>query len=255
MAWPGGRPSTQSLEPAPPDGIDAGGVDTIPAMLIRGLIVLLLVLNLGVALWWALHAPPSNAPSSEPMAGVASLQLVSEVQEDADIAQVAPAMSAVVEQCVGVGPFADAASAEAARARLAPQVIHAVLHRRHTGTPRSWRVFLPPFANGGEVDAMARRILAAGFKDYYVIRDGEDANSLALGLFRGESSARERAEALVAAGFPAQVEPVGAGPAEYWLEVAADAGFDPASAQTLVAATRTEPVDCHRFDGLQRSRP
>ncbi|HEU4774522.1 MAG TPA: SPOR domain-containing protein [Lysobacter sp.] len=223
-------------------------------MLIRGLIVLLLVLNLGVALWWALHAPPSTAPSTGPVAGVASLQLVSEVQGDADIAQVAPAASAVVEQCVGFGPFADAAGAEAARARLDPQVIHAVVHRRHTGSPRNWRVFLPPLANAAEVDVVARRILAAGFKDYYVIRDGKDANALALGLFRSEDSARARAQALVAAGFAAQVEPVGAGPAGHWLEVAADAGFDRAGAQALVAAARTEPVDCRRFDGQQRAR-
>jgi hypothetical protein len=254
MGWPDGRPSTQHVEPDPTDGIDAGGVDTIPAMLIRGLIVLLLVLNRGVALWWALHAPPSTAPSTTPVAGVASLQLVSEAQGDADIAQATPAPSAVAGHCVGFGPFADAAGAEAARARLAPQVIHAVVHRRHAGSPRSWRVFLPPFASAGEVDAVARRILAAGFKDYYVIRDGEDANALALGLFRSEDSARARAQVLIAAGFPAQVEPVGAGPAEHWLEVAADAGFDPASAQALVAAARTEPVDCRRFDGQQRAR-
>ena len=48
-------------------------------MLIRALVVLLLVLNLGVALWWALRPPVSaQVTASEPAAGVATLQLVSE---------------------------------------------------------------------------------------------------------------------------------------------------------------------------------
>ncbi|MGV8940628.1 MAG: SPOR domain-containing protein [Lysobacter sp.] len=228
-------------------------------MLIRGLIVLLLVLNLGVALWWAMHAPTAAEVQTEPLAGVARLQLVSEVQAkidpDTDAEQAAAAGSAVIAQCVGFGPFANAATADDAGVQLASQVIHAAVQRRYAGAPRGWRVFLPPFAHPEEVDAVVQRVVAAGFKDYYVIRDGEDANALAMGQFRNETSAREHAKKLNAAGFPAQVEPIAAGPAEHWLEVAADAGFDPVSAQVRIAAARTEPVDCHRFDHPPSTRP
>ncbi len=232
----------------PPGGREPGGQARYNRdMLIRGLIVLLLVLNLGVALWWMLHAPPSAQAQTEPLAGVARLQLVSEAPLVPD--------PAPVEQCVAFGPFPDAATADAARARLAPQVVHGALHSRYAGAPLGWRVLLPPFATPAAAGAVAEAVREAGFEDYYVIRGGAEANALALGQFRGESSARERAKKLIAAGFPAHVEPVGAGPAEHWLEIAAAAGFDPARAQALVGAERLEPVDCRRFGGLPDPQP
>ena len=53
-------------------------------MLARALVVLLLVLNLGVAAWWTLRAPPAAAPDFVPPADVARLQLVSETKTAAN---------------------------------------------------------------------------------------------------------------------------------------------------------------------------
>jgi len=45
-------------------------------MIVRALIVLLAVLNLGVATWWLLRPEPSAPAVPQPPAGVATLELV-----------------------------------------------------------------------------------------------------------------------------------------------------------------------------------
>lgn len=219
-------------------------------MLIRALVVLLLVLNLGVALWWASRAPvPIAEPAIE--ADVARLQLVTETRSDQAVASAAggPVKALQVEpsQCISFGPFVDAAAGEQAQVRLQSQLLGAKVRRVFTGTPNKWQVLLPPLPSKDEAQLAAERLLEAGFKDYYVVRDGAQTNAISLGLFGGESSARQHAANLVAAGFGARVTPLGAGPPEYWLDAAAGAEFDPASAQALIAATRAEPIDCADF--------
>ncbi|MGY0618296.1 hypothetical protein [Lysobacter sp. A378] len=221
-------------------------------MLIRALAVLLVVLNLGVALWWALRVPaPADAPVIA--AGVARLQLVTGTRADPAIVQVPSSASAQQvpaepSQCVRFGPFADAGAARQAQFRLQPQLLRARTRSLSAGTPRSWQVLLPPLPSRDEAQDTAKRVLAAGFKDYYVIGDGGQANAISLGLFGGESSARQHAARVVAAGFAARVIPIGAGPAEHWLDAGAGEAFDPVDAQAVIDAPRVEPIDCEVFD-------
>ncbi|MGY1425820.1 hypothetical protein [Lysobacter sp. A289] len=221
-------------------------------MLIRALVVLLVVLNLGVALWWALRVPaPADAPAIAD--GVARLQLVTETRADPAIVPAAsstPAEQVQAEpsQCFRFGPFADAAAARQAQLRLQPQLLRASIRSLSAGTPRSWQVLLPPLPSRDEAQDTAKRVLAAGFKDYYVIGDGGQANAISLGLFGGESSARQHAASLAAAGFPARVIPIGAGPAEHWLDAGAGEEFDPADAQASINGSRAKPIDCEVFD-------
>jgi hypothetical protein len=213
-------------------------------MLIRALIVLLLVLNLGVALWWAMRPAPA-APGVEALpAGVARLQLVSEQQGEP---APAPPFEMAVERCLRFGPFADAAAAGAARADLRPLAVQVRPYRDFAGTARSWKVLLPT-AGVEAAEAAAERIAAAGFRDWLVIREGEDAGSVALGLYRNQAAARERVQALQDAGFAAELEPVGAGPARHWVDVAVPAGFDADAAQERIAAAGHAPLDC---EGLE----
>ena len=213
-------------------------------MLIRALIVLLLVLNLGVGLWWATRPTPVPPATDDPPRGVARLQLVS---ERGDRPPVLPAAAApVISQCVRFGPFteATAATAQSRLRRLGAQVRR---HRDYAGTARSWKVLLPPADSMAAAETAASRIAEAGFSDWFVIREGEDARSVALGLYRNEAAARERAETLQDAGFAAELVPVGAGPARHWVDAAAPADFDAAGAQILVAAPGREPIDCAAF--------
>lgn len=150
-------------------------------MFIRAAIVLLLVLNLGVAAWWVLHdAPP--APAVPQPSGVPRLQLIDEA----------------------IGTGSDDAPGHQAAAPASPAVAaSAGACRGPAGPGTSWRVYLPGLESPEAAQAMAARIGAAGFSDFLVMREG-DASSIALGLFSTLDGAQRRVDALQAAGFPAR---------------------------------------------------
>jgi hypothetical protein len=235
-------------------------------MLVRALIVLLSVLNLGVAAWWIAHDPPPLPPApAQVPAGVARLQLI---DEGASARAPAPASTAAVastppaasvpsatdtitappaQQCFSFGPFASQSAASTAAAKLKP-VVQKLTTREQAGavaTTRGWRVYLPSLPSLEQAQAVAQRIGAAGFDDFLVVREGAEANSIALGRYRNEEGAKKRADALIAAGFAAQVAALGEpGAASVWLDVVADEAFDPRGAQASIAAAQYRKTDC-----------
>ncbi len=237
-------------------------------MLIRALIVLLIALNLGAAAWWLTRtAPPPAAPPETPP-GAVRLQLLNEAApanaaatpavppleaappatEPAPAPVVVPALTAAESpppQCFSLGPFADTAAADAAIAKLGAQATR-VRSREQPGRSASgYNVTLPPAADRAAAQALAQRIGAAGFDDYLIVSSGEQSNGIALGRYRSRDSAERRQAALQAAGFPAQLQPIGEeGAAEWWLELAAAPGVAGAQLQTLAAATRFRALDC-----------
>ncbi|MDR7100761.1 cell division septation protein DedD [Lysobacter niabensis] len=238
-------------------------------MLVRALIVLLAVLNLGAAAWWIARDPlPPPAPMQLPP-GVARLQLVDEgartpapspapssAPSAGIVAAPPPSTTAVASdvaappapQCFSFGPFASKGAGSDAAAKLAPLVQHVAT--REQAAPASghgWRVYLPPLPSAEQAQGVAQRIAAAGFNDFFIVREGAEANSIALGRYGGEAAAKKRAEALNAAGIAAQVEALGAPDAAstaVWLDVTADTGFDPRRAQATIAAAQYRKADC-----------
>ena len=228
-------------------------------MFARALFVLLLVLNVGVAAWWATRAPPA-APASVPLpAGAARLQLLAEAP--AGVAAAPPPAAAAVSaadggalagsatatatatpQCFSFGPFTNDQATAAAQARLQPLTRRIVVREVRRGSARRWQVMLPPLASAEAAAATAQRVAAAGFSDYFIIREGTEANAIALGRYGNEAAARRRAAALVAAGFAARAEPLGG--AVTWLDVSAAPGFDPSAAQQRAAAPERRELDC-----------
>jgi hypothetical protein len=235
-------------------------------MLVRALIVLLSVLNLGAAAWWIAHDPPPPPAPAQVPAGVARLQLIDEGARSAPapapapttaVATTSPAAPAPpatdtitappAQQCFSFGPFASQGAASSAAAKLKPSVQH-LTTREQAGavaTTRGWRVYLPPLPSLEQAQEVAQRIGAAGFDDYLVVREGAEANSIALGRYRNEEGAKKRADALIAAGFAAQVAALGEpGAASVWLDVVADEAFDPRRAQASIAAAQYRKADC-----------
>lgn len=207
-------------------------------MILRALLVLLAALNLGAASWWLAHTPPAPARVEPPLPpGVARLVRVEEARPASASAAVAAA-AAVPARCYRLGPFDGLRMAEAARTRVQTRIADAT--PRLAGRARGWRVILPPFASAADAQAAAARVAAAGFGDFFVMREGADANAVALGRFGSESAARRHAEAVRAAGFPAVAEPLG----PVWLEVRADARTDPEWLRAASGAARQEPVPC-----------
>lgn len=223
-------------------------------MFTRALIVLLLVLNVGVAAWWLTRSEPSPPVEAEPALGIARLQLPNEgARPPARAAPPADAVPAAIPavtaasappQCHSFGPYRNDQLAVAAQARLQPLVLRIAARVQRSKPARGWQVALPPLASPELANATAQRIAEAGFTDYFVVRDGAAVNSIALGRYGGEDAARRRAAALVAAGFPARAEPLGGGPDITWIDVTAADGFDAERARTIAAAPERRDLDC-----------
>ena len=105
---------------------------------------------------------------------------------------------------------------------------------------------LPAAASAEDAAATAQRIAAAGFNDYFIVRQGDEANSIALGRYRNEEGAVRRADSLIAAGFPARAEPLGDARTSVWLDLVAKPEFDPSRAEAAVQLP-ARPLDCARM--------
>lgn len=223
-------------------------------MILRALIVLLVVINLGVAAWWAARAPVPPTPEAEAPAGVPRLQLLHEAPRTAvrrappradtgALPADAPAGTAPT-QCFSFGPFPTPAALRRAHERVQSQSLQARVRQVANGQPSGWRVFAPPLPSRAEAQALAARITAAGFDDLLVMADGGEANAIALGRYRNEDAARRRQAALQAAGFTVEVAPLGGVTSQGWIDVAAGPVFDSARVAQDIAAAQVRPLDC-----------
>lgn len=235
-------------------------------MLIRALIVLLIALNLGTAAWWISRPTPTPSLPPEQPAGVARLQLLGEnsaVAKSAPVAAVRAATAVIAPvtttavlpepakaptesmQCLSLGPFADVAAANAAGTRLAAQAARAQVREVPGKAASGYNVNLPPSANRESAQALAQRIGAAGFDDLLVINTGTQINGIALGRYGSREAAERRQAALVAAGFAAQLTPIGnEAPSQWWLDVTAAKGVDAAALKAAASATQSRSREC-----------
>ena len=207
-------------------------------MILRALIVLLVVINLGVAAWWAARAPVPPSPAAEAPAGVPRLQLLSEAPRRALPPAPAPSSTVVLPaaasaettstQCFSFGPYPTPAALRRAYERVQSQALQARVREVANGEASGWRVFAPPLPSRAEAQALADRMAAAGFEDLLVMAEGSEANAIALGRYRSEVAARRRQAALQAAGFAAQVAPLGDVATQGWIDVSAGPVFDSA---------------------------
>jgi cell division septation protein DedD len=174
----------------------------------RAAIVLLLILNLGVAAWWLLHSGPAPvAPTRSP--GVPRLQLLAEAAPDARQPATAPTPAPPVQAAATQVPAPAPASEpvkppvrEETPATQAPA--GATACAGPDAGADGWRVYLPQLATAAEAEATASRIRDAGFSDYLVMRGDDDANAIALGRYSTRDAAQRRTASLRAAGFQAR---------------------------------------------------
>ncbi|XTQ93986.1 SPOR domain-containing protein [Xanthomonas sacchari] len=282
-------------------------------MLVRALLVVLTILNLGVAVWWAMQPPtPPAVPMPAVPAGVATLQLVNEApapaaaptapaaapvaapadaqadtavaadpveavpaQADAPVApttaapsnapappaavpapaptqsQVEPAAKPAADAavdvavCLSVGPYPDRDAAQAAVAALAPGAPRPRLREAADGDATSFRVILPTIGGEDGLRQATERIVAAGIRDYYPLRQGDAGNAIALGQYRSREGAERRRQELARAGFNADLIPSGgSGQSRWWLDLRADSAAQAATLRRQLGAARQRTVDC-----------
>src|SRR5688500_10067036 len=127
-------------------------------MFARALLVFLLVMNLGVALWWALRPAGAPAVTAAQADAAPRLQLVSEQRTEAPPPAPPVATQAALPAdavCVSLGPFPDAATAQALVPRLPAAPLRARTSERAAGRVRGWRVLVPPQGSAEAAQAMA----------------------------------------------------------------------------------------------------
>jgi len=218
-------------------------------MLLRALIVLLLCMNLGVAIWWAAHHEPAMpvAPATDP--GVASLTLLSETEQqpraEAEELSVDPQAPGPGSVCLSLGPFSTPADLRKAMNALMPQV-ESIQYREVPGVSlRGYRVYLPAAGSRAEALEAARSLATHGVSDTYVVTAGDQQNTVSLGIFRELENATQRREQVAALGYnptvEARTEPV----QQWWIDLAAPADFVwqsvlPGTALKAVSAPCTE---------------
>lgn len=274
-------------------------------MLVRALLVVLTILNLGVALWWATQ-PQTPAPAPLPAlpAGVATLQLVpasvaappaafappaastaappptahaapapaadvpaaSALAADAPAATAVPATAApapaaaapqppkapsvaaaaaAAPVCLSLGPYSDRAAAETAAAALGTAAPRPRLREVGDDAATSFRVLLPTIGGEDGVKAAVDRIVAAGIRDYYPIREGDAGNAIALGQYRSREGAERRKAELARAGFNVDLIPSGgSGQSRWWLDLRADSAAQAAALRRRLGAPRQRALDC-----------
>lgn len=203
-------------------------------MLSRILVLVLLVMNLGVGLWWWLRTSPPEPVVASTEQGVPSLQLLSELAvtaaeppaEAESVGPPTPLSAPEARDCLKLGPWVTQVDLRRAMNVLTPAVNRIQFRETREVIRRGYRVFLASPGSREEALAAARQLSARGLTDYYVVTAGNDQNSVSLGLFRDENNANTRLRQVRAQGFDAQMEPRNDELPQYWIDIDVDQGVD-----------------------------
>ncbi|MXV10478.1 SPOR domain-containing protein [Xanthomonas sp. LMG 8992] len=147
--------------------------------------------------------------------------------------------------CLSVGPYADRDAAQAVVAALAPGGPRPRLREDADSGVTSFRVVLPTIGGEDGLRQATERIVAAGIRDYYPLRQGEAGNAIALGQYRSREGAERRRQELARAGFNADLIPSGGnGQSRWWLDLRADSAAQATALRRQLGAARQRSVDC-----------
>jgi hypothetical protein len=200
---------------------------------VKWLVVLMLLVNAGIAIWQVNFAvPPRNDSVTAPVAlpgYVNRLLLLSELEEErlrertaveidvqqppsddgvamSDADELAPE-SAGSSLCFSVGPLSSAEDVERVGDWLASLGgVSDLRESERREVSRFW-VFLRPFASRAEAREQVEAMELNSIEDIYVIPRGDMANAISLGLYSHESSLERRLAELKSKGFEPEVEP------------------------------------------------
>jgi len=223
-------------------------------MFLRLLFVLLIALNIAVGAWLLLgqddvhgrsatdagvpelhllsERPPS--PSTTPTPAATATAATAAASASAPASPVAAAPASVAPKpapptpppskpntytCMALGPFATQTDMRNARAALSSQAARMRQRQEQTTQTTGWWVFLPGGGSRDRALELGRRLAAANVGEYFIVSQGDQSNTISLGLFKDPANARRRREQVVAAGFPAQMSERTETVPEYWLDV------------------------------------
>lgn len=166
----------------------------------RWLVVVLLVANVGLALFFVLGS--SNAEPERPRIPPLDpefprLELVDELTTES--------ATGSGEACYSIGPLSSLLAQERAEDRLRPFARDLRSRQTRADSDRGWWVYLTA-GNRAEAVGLSRRLAEAGVEDFYVVTSGDQENTVSVGLYEEIDNARSRQARIRALGFRAQLE-------------------------------------------------
>lgn len=218
-------------------------------MLVRIVVLLLLVLNIGALAWIAsTYRDEPNVTHTENTNGVPTLVLLSERDAIGPLSEVAqaPAVPTADDACVSIGPFSNRSAVRSAISALTPLTRRIQFREGKLERSRGWWVFLPTYPDRDKAFASARELSERGVKDYYVITAGDHQNTVSLGLFRDRDNAGKRQGELAALGVQAEIGERTELDPGFWIDFAqpADAAVDWRAHVGTDAAIEARSIDC-----------
>ena len=157
----------------------------------------------------AMDEPPAD---QVPALVVSDLGVVAADVADDDAASTTPLESVdpvappPSSQCVRVTGLPDAAEVADAAAWLESHGAAVQQRQDRAEKIRDHWVFLPPLSSRAEATARLEEMRADGVEDIAVVRHGDRANGISLGVYRSTDNMRRRVAALEDMGYPVQYE-------------------------------------------------
>lgn len=230
-------------------------------------IFLLMVMgNIGFAVWQTRFAPPAVAPSSataQPAipAHVNRLLLLGELEEERlreRVAAVAPAdeaagktreqsgvataavAAAPANICFRIGPLASEEEVSRVGTWLRQLGSEPVLREDERREVSKFWVYFPPFPTRKAALQRVEQMVADQVDDIYVIPRGDQANAVSLGLYAHRASLERRLQELSAKGYEPSTVPRYESKKSSWYDVQFEAGFAFPAPAFLEAFPETE---------------
>jgi RND family efflux transporter MFP subunit len=147
--------------------------------------------------------PQKALPVREPV--VSTPVAVPEVAEAYTQADTEPA--AVMPECRLVGPYADEAAATRQVVKLRKAGLYADIKSVNTYKRAGYKIVTPLQKSRADMKAIAAKLEAAGFTDYYVPRKKSSPMRVILGLYKGRRMAQKWVDKLAGMGFRAEIQP------------------------------------------------
>ncbi|WP_127475814.1 SPOR domain-containing protein [Sulfurivermis fontis] len=164
----------------------------------------------------AADAPPASPPIAEPVETVEPEAAAVAVDVTPEPASENPPSSLFTcLRLVGLD-----SKNEATRAGQALAQGGAMVKRQgeETGETKRYWVMLPPVASPTAAAPILQRLERAGVKDFYLIRTGENANAVSLGVYSAKDSAQRRVQQIRAVKLKPRIEEIALPVKRWWLE-------------------------------------
>jgi hypothetical protein len=147
---------------------------------------------------------PVNAPAVQESVVAMPVTVPEVVEAKKEIAAVT---ASAAPECRLAGPYSDEVAATRKIVQLREAGLYADIKSVNTYKRAGYKIVTPLQKSRADMNAIAARLKAAGFTDYYVPRKKSSPKRVILGLYKGKRMAQIKIDRLTEKGFTAELQP------------------------------------------------